>query len=427
MRKNQIKAILLSLALLVCARPATCQKTPILFEHVRVFDGVKVIPSTNVLVQDGLIRDIGPEVKEPSAQIVDGTGKTLLPGLIDSHVHVHGAETLEQAMIFGVTSEFDMMMGPRLMVGLKNSETSSMADFWSAGWLATVPGGHGTEYGIEIPTITDSKKAQAWVDERIAEGSDYIKLVYDDASEYGGRRTRPTLSKPLMKAIIDAAHNRGKLAVVHIGSEWQAEDAINAGADGLAHLFVGSSCERNFGALVAAHHAFVIPTMTVLYSICGPSAARRHLISDPNLEPYLTPANIERLREAFPSASRGLSCAGASKAIKELKAAGVPILAGTDAPNPGTTYGASLHEELVLLVEAGLTPTEALVAATSAPVQAFHVADRGRIARGLRADLLLVNGNPDENILATRDIVAVYKAGIADDRDAYRAAVKDRK
>jgi imidazolonepropionase-like amidohydrolase len=190
---------------------------------------------------------------------------------------------------------------------------------------------------------------------------------------------------------------------------------------------VGSSCDRNFGALVAAHHAFVIPTMTVLYSICGPSATRRHLISDPNLEPFLTPANIERLRETFPSASRGLSCAGAGKAIKELKAAGVPILAGTDAPNPGTTYGASLHEELALLVESGLTPTEALVAATSAPVRAFHVADRGRIARGLRADLVLVQGNPDEDILATRNIVAVYKAGIADDRDAYRAAAKPRK
>ena len=422
-----MKAILLPLALLLCVAPARSQKTPILFEHVRVFDGVTVIPSTNVLVQDGLIRDIGPEVQEPSAQIVDGAGKTLLPGLIDSHVHVHGAETLEQAMIFGVTSELDMMMDPRMMVRLKHSETRSMADFWSAGTLATAPGGHGTEYGMEIPTITDAKKAQAWVDDRIAEGSDYIKLVYDDASEYGGRRNRPTLSKQLMKAIIEAAHNRGKLAVVHIGSEWQADDAINAGADGLAHLFIGSSCDRNFGALVAAHHAFVIPTMTVLYSICGPSASRRHLIFDPNLEPFLTPANTERLRETFPSASRGLSCAGAVKAIKELKAAEVPILAGTDAPNPGTTYGASLHEELELLVESGLTPTEALAAATSAPARAFHLTDRGQIARGLRADLLLVNGNPDENILATRNIVTVYKAGIADDREAYRAAVKERK
>lgn len=422
-----MKALLLSLALLACARPANCQKPPILFQHVRVFDGVKTIPSTDVLIQDGRIRELGPEVITSSALIIDGTGMTLLPGLIDSHVHVHSAEALEQSMIFGVTSEFDMMMPPRLMVTLKNSEKNDMAHFWSAGWLATAPGGHGTEYGLQIPTISDTKKAQAWVDARIAEGSDYIKVVYDDATEYGGRRSRPTLSKPLMKAIIDAAHQRGKLAVVHIGSEWQAQDAINAGADGLAHLFVGSTCDRNFGALVAAHHAFVVPTLTVLHSMCGPTASRRQLISDPNLEPFLTPSNIARLRETFPSSGAGLSCAGASKAIKELKAAGVPILAGTDAPNPGTTYGASLHEELVLLVEAGFTPTEALVAATSAPAQAFHVLDRGRIAPGMRADLVLVHGNPDEDILATRNIVAVYKEGIASERGPYRAAAKGRR
>ena len=422
-----MKAILVSLAFLACALPANCQSTPILlFQHVRVFDGANVIPNTNVLIQGGLIREIGPNVTDPSAQIVDGTGKTLLPGLIDSHVHVHSAEALEQALIFGVTSEFDMMMPPRLMAALKSSETSAMADFWSAGILATAPGGHGTEYGFAIPAITDAKKAQAWVDDRVAEGSDYIKLVYDDASEYGLPRGRPTLNKQTMKAIIDAAHKRGKLAVAHIGSEWQAQDAINAGADGLAHLFVGSSCDKHFGELVAAHHAFVIPTMTVLRSICGPTATRRELIADAMLEPFLTPANISRLKETFPSSSRGLSCDGAAKAIKELNAAGVPILAGTDAPNPGTTYGASMHEELVLLVGAGLTPTGALVAATSAPAQAFHHPDRGRIAPGLRADLVLVSGNPTEDILATRNIVAVYKAGIEANREAYRAAAKPR-
>jgi imidazolonepropionase-like amidohydrolase len=172
-----------------------------------------------------------------------------------------------------------------------------------------------------------------------------------------------------------------------------------------------------FWCAVAAHQAFVIPTLTVLHSICGTTPSGRELISGPHLRPFLTRGNVANLKETFPWDSRLVSCAGAGKAIKQLKAAGVPILAGTDAPNPGTTYGASLHEELVLLVEAGLTPTEALIAATSAPALAFHASDRGRIARGLRADLVLVNGNPTEDILATRNIVAVYKGGIEDDRD----------
>jgi len=414
----------LLLALLLSATAANGQKNPILFQHVRVFDGTAVIANTNVIIEAGKIREIGPDAKDPKAQVIDGAGKTVLPGLIDSHVHIHSAEALQQALVFGVTFEFDMMMAVRRMKALKATDDTSMASFWSAGILATAPGGHGTEYGMEIPTITTAKDAQGWVDDRLAEGSDYIKIVYDDASEYGGRRTRPTLSKAIMKALIDAAHNRGKLAVVHIGSEWQAHDAIDAGADGLAHLFVGSGCDKNFGQFVASHHAFVIPTLTVLHSICGPTSSRRELITDPNLAPFLTASDVQRLRGTFPSANFGLSCGGANKAIQELKAAGVPVLAGTDAPNPGTEYGVSLHEELLLLVQAGLTPTEALVAATAAPAQAFHISDRGYIAPGLRADLVLVKGNPAEDILATRNIVAVYKDGIQDDRDAYMAQVK---
>jgi hypothetical protein len=91
----------------------------------------------------------------------------------------------------------------------------------------------------------------------------------------------------------------------------------------------------------------------------------------------------------------------------------VPILAGTDAPNPGTAHGASIHRELELLVQGGLTPTEALIAATSAPAAAFHLTDRGRIAKGMRADLVLVNGDPTTDIQATRDIAAIWKGGVA--------------
>ena len=97
--------------------------------------------------------------------------------------------------------------------------------------------------------------------------------------------------------------------------------------------------------------------------------------------------------------------------VRELKAASVAIQAGTDAPNPGTAHGASLHTELVLLVKAGLTPREALAAATSLPASAFRLSDRGRIAVGLRADLLLIDGDPTIDIRSTRNIVAVWKQG----------------
>jgi hypothetical protein len=108
--------------------------------------------------------------------------------------------------------------------------------------------------------------------------------------------------------------------------------------------------------------------------------------------------------------------------VKLLQALHVPILAGTDAPNPGTTHGASLHGELELLVGSGLSPVEALTAATSVPARVFHLKDRGRIAKGLRADLLLVRGDPTTDITATRDIVSVWKRGTEADRASYLAA-----
>ena len=93
-------------------------------------------------------------------------------------------------------------------------------------------------------------------------------------------------------------------------------------------------------------------------------------------------------------------------------------------PNPGTAHGASMHEELELLVGSGLTPSEALTAATSTPASAFHLTDRGQIASGKRADLLLVKGDPTTDIKATRDIVSVWKLGVEDDRASYRASLE---
>jgi imidazolonepropionase-like amidohydrolase len=108
--------------------------------------------------------------------------------------------------------------------------------------------------------------------------------------------------------------------------------------------------------------------------------------------------------------------------VARLREGDVPVLAGSDAPNPGTAHGISLHRELELLVRAGLSPLEALRAATSAPARAFRLSDRGRIAVGLRADLVLVDGDLTTDILATRVIRTVWKLGRAVDREAYRRA-----
>src|SRR5215831_8885769 len=194
-----MKTSLLYAALLLVPVLSYGQKTPILFQHVRLFDGTQVTPDTDVLIERGLIKAVGPNLPTESAKVIDGTGKTLLPGLIDAHVHVHGADTLEQALIFGVTTEFDMMMQPRREYELKSQDNEHMASFLSAGNPATVPGGHGTEYGFVIPTLTKPSEAESFVDARLREGSDYIKIMYTAGVSFG-RTPRPSISKETMAA-----------------------------------------------------------------------------------------------------------------------------------------------------------------------------------------------------------------------------------
>ena len=385
---------------LVSVLPAAA---PLVFQTARVFDGARMAPEADVLVRDGLIEALGPNISVPAAaQTTDGRGKTRLPGLIDAHAHVWMRPALKPQRPFGVTTVLDMFTTVPSAAMCKQQSAGAAADrahLFSAGT-------------IKVPTLTDPSQAQPFVDARIAEGSDDIKLILDDGAAYGGRR--PTLSRAALTAAIAAAHKRGKLAVVHIATLQDAEEAISAGADGLAHLFIGPKSPPDFARLVASHHAFVVPTLTILQSVCG-TPGGEPLLTDPHMAPYLDAFSIANLKKAFTLPIKP-SCDGAREAVKQLRAAGVPILVGDDGLNPGTAPGATEHRELELLVEAGLTPTGALTGATSAAARAFHLDDRGAIAPGKRADLLLVNGDPTSDIKATRDIVGVWKDGVAVER-----------
>jgi imidazolonepropionase-like amidohydrolase len=396
----------------------------VLFRGVRVFDGIEMLSSRDVLVQDGKVARVGQRIAAAEgARVVDGRGRTLLPGFIDSHTHAFGT-ALEEALVFGVTTELDMFTAVSglgaLRAQLQGPAGERMADLRTAGTLVTAPGGHGTEYGFAIPTIENPDDAQAFVDARLAEGSDYIKIVYDNGRAYG--RSIPSVNEPTLRAVIAAAHQRSKLAVVHISTLASAREALEAGANGLVHLFADSMPDLGFGRLAARHGAFVVPTLSVVKSVTGVSAGAK-LVEDSALAPYILPASGQGLARSFPRPSVPSDYNAAIATVQQLKAARVPILAGTDAPNPGTAHGPSMHGELELLVQAGLTPVEALRAATAAPAKAFGLTDRGTIATGQRADLVLVEGDPSRDILATRRIVGIWKAGVAVDRDGWRQRV----
>jgi imidazolonepropionase-like amidohydrolase len=420
-------SFLLGIAVALSAAPLAAQTTSAtLFRDVRVFDGTRTLSPRDVLIQSGRIAKVGERLTPPAGAVtVEAKGKTLLPGLIDAHTHTWG-DASRTALVFGVTTELDMFTDAQAARAARAEQSAGQAtdraDLFSAGTLVTAPKGHGTEYGMTIPTITSPDSAQAFVDARIAEGSDYIKIVYDDGRAYG--LTFATLSKETMRAVIAAAHKRGTLAVVHIGTLAGARDAIESGADGLVHLFVDQSPDPEFGRLVASRRAFVTPTLTVLKSVSG-EAGGATLTTDARLVRFLSRTDRTTLAQRFPPRpnSPARVYAAAEATIKQLRAAGVPILAGTDAGNPGTSHGAALHRELELLVQAGLTPSEALAAATSVPANAYHLRDRGRIAIGLRADVVLVNGDPSTDITATRAIEGVWKEGVRTDREAFAKAI----
>ena len=382
----------------------------------RVFDGRDVLERATVLVEKGRIAGVGPDLRVPAGvQVVSGFGKTLLPGLIDAHVHAYD-DALQRGLVFGVTTEIDMFTDARFAASQRAEQQKGLvatrADLVSAGTLATAPKGHGTEYGIVIPTLTKPGEARAFVDARIAEGSDFIKIIDDDAASYGLHV--PTLDSATIRALIEAAHARHKLAVVHVSTVAAARDVIAAGADGLAHIPADAAADPELVALLQRTHAFVIPTLSVVASTAGDRESVESLAADAALRPFISDSERRTLNASFPSTLlvRG-GLARATALTRSLIPAGVRLLAGTDAPNPGTAHGVSLHGELELLVRAGLTPTAALAAATSEPAAVFGLADRGRIAPGLRADLLLVDGDATRDVRTTRRIAMVWKGGVA--------------
>ena len=387
---------------------------PIAITNVRIFDGDRIIPDGTVVISGRTISYVGKNDHHVTegATVIDGTGQTIMPGMIDGHAHDWGWG-VERALVYGVTTELEMFGDAGIAQYIRNQEAIDGAPYWAslvtAGTLATAPGGHGTQFGLPIPTLTQPSDAQPWVDDRVAEGSDFIKLVLEDGSPYGYKKPFPTLNRQTMAAVIDAAHARKKLAVAHISEESYARWAIEDNVDGLVHIFQDQMPSPDFAQLAAHHKIFVVPTLTVLESAAG-GGNIESLINDPRVAPYLLPEEIDNLRLHFPNFGH-LTMAPALAAVAQLNAAGVPIIAGTDAFNPGTAWGVSLHREIELLVSAGLTPLDALRAATSAPADAFRLNDRGRIQKGLRADLLLVNGNPETDITATRDIARVWKLG----------------
>ncbi len=376
---------------------------------VAVFDGEEFRPHRDVWVEDGRIRAVGQRLRLPDdLPRVDGGGHTLLPGLIDAHTHTYGL-VLTDALRFGVTTVFDQFTSPSILVqkraAREDLSRGNEADLFSAGNVATAPGGHGTQFGVPIATLTTAGEASTFVRERKEEGSDWIKIIWEDGGTFGA--DIPTLDRETIAAVIEAAHAEELLAVIHVSTLEHGLAALEMGVDGLVHVWGDEVISEEDASRFAEAGVFVIPTLSVRVAAAGESLGPDLL--EATAPEYVSPMQRQTLTQTFP---RPVGTSEASiESVRRLHAAGVRILAGTDAPNPGTGFGISMHGELRLLERAGLTPAEALAAATAHPPAAFGIEDRGRLQRGRIADLLLVAGDLEGDLTRTTAIAGVWKDG----------------
>ncbi|WP_297621614.1 amidohydrolase family protein [Nocardia sp.] len=341
---------------------------------VRVFDGHQVGEPTTVVI-DGAVIGTDPT----GAERIDAGGAILLPGFIDAHIHLRGPETLAKLADYGVTTGLDMATWPPERLEALRKE-SGASDIRSAGTPLIGPGGmHARVPGMsDAAVITAADQAERMVAERAAAGSDYVKIVLEAP---GGGGPDPEVAA----AVVQAAHARGLQVVAHAASVGAYLTGLDIGADILTHVPREAEVSAPDVRRMAEQGGIAVPTIVMMEGIAN----------------ALGIGGIEHC----------LATVGA------LHAAGVPVLAGSDSNDQvgvpfQPEHGAALHRELELLVAAGLTPAEALRAATSLPAKHFGLTDRGVIMPGARADLVLVDGDPLADISATRAITRVWCAGV---------------
>jgi imidazolonepropionase-like amidohydrolase len=399
--------------------------------NAHVFDGERAIDEQIVVLDGAHILAVGGVVPA-GATVFDAHGATLMPGLIDSHVHTD-MNGLRDALAFGVTTELEMQGHWTAKKRKEIATRHDIADLRSPGMGITPPGGHPSQYMasssnlllklfshfplklfFHFPFVSTPDEAVKFVSKQVRGGADYIKIFIEDGTAVGFPGLKVTSDETLVAAVKEA-HRLGKMAIAHVTTHDGAETAIAGGIDGLAHLFFDRQTTPALTSAIASSGAFVIPTLVTLSTAFGNDASA--LAADERVKSRLDKKWLDSLSRSANVYPKGdMNAAFAS--VMALHRAGVDILAGSDVSDPipilgGLAHGASLHHELQLLVAAGLKPIEALRAATSTPARRFGLTDRGRIVPGARADLVLVEGDPLTQIADTLSIRYVWRGGPA--------------
>lgn len=369
--------------------------------NVRVFDGHDLSAPKTVSVSGGVIAASPAK----GAQDIDGEGGILIPGLIDAHIHLNTAHELQTMARYGVTTGLDMATWPPAKISA-NRDQQHASDFRTAGAPATSAGSmHTAILPLAKTSLVESPEdAVRFVQERVQEGVDYIKVIADD----------PGPDQATLNATVSEAHRHGKIVVAHASALHPFHMAQDARADVITHAPCDAALDDAASQRMARDNQISVPTLVMMKAITAPLSARGifALLQHPTTVFRVVKA-IQRKQHASPGKA---NYENARASVAALHRAGVPILAGSDAHVEPTSpvsvrHGEALHQELELLVEAGLSCLEALRAATVLPARYFGLEDRGAVEVGKRADLVLLTRNPLDDIRNTRSVSKVWCAG----------------
>ncbi len=442
MRNHDVRAVRTlsraTCALVLLGASLSSTSRPVQAQEMILSNGRFVDPATesvhggHVLVRDGLV--VGLVAEPPpgfQGDVVDLGGDWVIPGLHDLHTHSFGNTGPGGASQFaGVPGVSNLMLysGVIAFLDLFSMEDQILpardrqreqggpgADILAAGPCLTATGGHCSEYGVPTRIVDSPTDAEREVAELAIKRPDVVKIVYDH------RSSMPTVDEATLAATVATAREHGIPTVVHVGTWQDVADAVEAGAAAVTHTPPGPPPEDLPGRMAAAGTA-IIPTLVVQTEISR-IAERPELLDDPLLVATSTAALRDAYRDpgAWDDRTNGFvqwqmnarDVLGPS--VKALHEAGVTILTGTDAGNLGVFQGYSLHRELALLVEAGLTEWQAL-AASSTNVAALLGRSTGFRA-GDVASFVVLSASPLDDIGNSRRIKLVIRRGRVVDRD----------
>jgi imidazolonepropionase-like amidohydrolase len=417
-------------SLLLCT---TVHAQNLVIKNAKVLDPrTQTVATRTLWIRDGNIvaADRG-WFRKNKVEVIDAGGRWLIPGLVDMHVHSFGnlapgwvpskgttpQTVADQVVKVGVTAFLDLFNDEDYMFGLRSKQRAGEtggAEIMAAGPCFTATKGHCSEYGVPTRLINTPEEARQQLAQLLPKKPDVVKVVYDH-HDYGAN-TLPTIDYATLAALLQAAREAGVKTIVHMGTWQDVRDAVKAGASAVTHIPAGLAPD-DIGPLLAANKVRLIPTFSVhlegAYFFDHPevvdSWAFRTAVTQDTYDSYKNMKRDEYMTGR--AASERTHKVVALESIRRLHQAGVVFVAGTDAGNVFALQGFSMHRELEYFVEAGLTPWEALAAATTSAGD--FIGRKFGVQEGDVASFVILDHSPLEKISNTQDVWRVVVRGRA--------------